>query len=130
MANPLVKSVFHDIKRILPYAILQTVSNSAEEHRKIQKAVELAGVDVDDLVEIDESVEKVLAAVTRLELALQLKLDLFHDCLCPEARRYCCAQPISKGAGIMPAPLLGWKCLYTLKKRFSIAAYLDVNSVY
>lgn len=61
------------------------------EHRKIQKAVELAGVDVDDLVEIDESVEKVLAAVTRLELALQLKLDLFHDCLCPEARRYCCA---------------------------------------
>ena len=49
MANPLVKSVFHDIKRILPYAILQTVSNSAEEHRKIQKAVELAGVDVDDL---------------------------------------------------------------------------------
>lgn len=60
------------------------------EHRKVQKTVELANVDVDDLVRIDESVERVIAAVTRLELALQLKLDLFHDCLCPEARRYCC----------------------------------------
>lgn len=60
------------------------------EHRKIQKTAELANVRVDDLVEIDESVERVIAAVTRLELALQLKLDLFHDCLCPENRRYCC----------------------------------------
>lgn len=61
------------------------------EHRKIQKTVELASVDVGDLVRIDESVERVLAAVTRLELALQLKLDLFQNCLCPEERRYCCA---------------------------------------
>ncbi|MGN0998014.1 MAG: hypothetical protein ACI4PO_00510 [Faecousia sp.] len=60
------------------------------EHRKIQKTTELTNVDVDDLVEIDESVERVIAAVTRLELALQLKLDLFHDCLCPEEHRYCC----------------------------------------
>lgn len=60
------------------------------EHRKVQKAVELANVDVDDLVRIDESVERVIAAVTRLELALQLKLDLFHDCLCPETHLYCC----------------------------------------
>ena len=60
------------------------------EHRKIQKATELAGVDVNDLVKIDISVERMIAAVTRLELALQLKLDLFQDCLCPEERRYCC----------------------------------------
>ena len=53
------------------------------EHRKIQKTVELSGVDVDNLVEIDRSAEQVLAAVTRLELVLQLKLDLFRDCLCP-----------------------------------------------
>lgn len=61
------------------------------EHRKIQKTAELANVDVDDLVRIDKNVERVLAVVTRLELALQLKLDLFQNCLCPEARRYCCA---------------------------------------
>ncbi|MGM9600542.1 MAG: hypothetical protein ACI3W5_03005 [Faecousia sp.] len=60
------------------------------EHRKIQKTTELANVRVNDLVEIDDSVERVIAAVTRLELALQLKLDLFHDCLCPEDRRRCC----------------------------------------
>lgn len=53
------------------------------EHRKIEKTSELCGTDVDDLVQIDQSVERVLAAVTRLELALQLKLELFHDCLCP-----------------------------------------------
>lgn len=55
------------------------------EHKKIEKTIELCGTDVDDLVKIDKSVERVLAAVTRLELALQLKLDLFHDCLCPDA---------------------------------------------
>lgn len=54
------------------------------EHKKIEKAVDLCGSDVDDLVKIDKSVERVLAAVTRLELALQLKLDLFQQCLCPE----------------------------------------------
>lgn len=54
------------------------------EHKKIEKTTELCGTNVDDLVRIDKSVERVLAAVTRLELALQLKLDLFHDCLCPD----------------------------------------------
>ena len=54
------------------------------EHKKIEKTVELCRTDVDDLVKIDKSVERVLAAVTRLELALQLKLDLFRECLCPD----------------------------------------------
>lgn len=55
------------------------------EHKKIEKATELCKADVDDLVEVNDSVERVLAAVTRLELALQLKLDLFGECLCPDA---------------------------------------------
>lgn len=54
------------------------------EHKKIEKTVDLCRTDVGDLVKIDKSVERVLAAVTRLELALQLKLDLFHNCLCPD----------------------------------------------
>lgn len=54
------------------------------EHKKIEKTVNLCQTDVDYLINIDESVERVIAAVTRLELAIQLKLDLFHDCLCPE----------------------------------------------
>lgn len=54
------------------------------EHKKIEKAAELCGIDVEGLVKIDKSVERVLAAVTRLELALQLKLALFDDCLCPD----------------------------------------------
>ena len=55
------------------------------EHRKIEKTAQLNNTDVDDLVRIDDSVERILAAVTRLELAIQLKLDLFRDCLCPDA---------------------------------------------
>lgn len=54
------------------------------EHRKIEKTTQLYNTDVDDLVRIDDSVERILAAVTRLELAIQLKLDLFRDCLCPD----------------------------------------------
>ena len=54
------------------------------EHKKIEKATQLCGTNVDDLVEIDESVERILAAGTRLELAIQLKLDLFSECLCPD----------------------------------------------
>lgn len=54
------------------------------EHKKIEKAADLCGSDVDDLVKIDKSAERVLAAVTRLELALQLKLALFDECLCPD----------------------------------------------
>ena len=55
------------------------------EHKKIEKTTQLCGVDVDDLVKIDKSVERVLAAVTRLEVAIQLKLDLFRECLCPDS---------------------------------------------
>lgn len=54
------------------------------EHKKIEKATQLGGTAVEDLVEIDESAERILAAVTRLELAIQLKLDLFNECLCPD----------------------------------------------
>lgn len=77
-------------------AITELISSVAEEQEalarileaeydKVKRATELCGTDVDDLVRIDKSVERVLAAVTRLELALQLKLDLFADCLCPDA---------------------------------------------
>ena len=42
------------------------------EHKKIEKTTQLYNTDVDDLVRIDDSVERILAAVTRLELAIQL----------------------------------------------------------
>ena len=55
------------------------------EHKKIEKMTQLYGTSVDDLEDIDESIERILAAVTRLELAIQLKLDLFSECLCPDS---------------------------------------------
>lgn len=63
------------------------------EHKKIEKVTELCDADVEDLLQIDKSVARVLAAVTRLELALQLKLDLFGDCLCPDSHDSpCCGK--------------------------------------
>ena len=53
------------------------------EHEKIEKATKLCGTGVDDLVDIDASAERMLAAIARLELAIQLNLDLFSECLCP-----------------------------------------------
>lgn len=81
----------HDDRRKAITELIESVAKEQEalarileaEHKKIEKVTELCDTDVDDLVQIDKSVERVLAAVTRLELALQLKLDLFHDCLCP-----------------------------------------------
>lgn len=67
------------------------------EHRKVEKVTELCSAKVDDLLEIDKSVERLLAAVTRLELALQLKLDLFHDCLCPDGPCSCDRAPSRNG---------------------------------
>lgn len=94
----------HDDRRKAITELIEAVSKEQEalarileaEHRKIEKVTELCDTDVDDLVQIDKSVERVLAAVTRLELALQLKLDLFHDCLCPDDPRTGVYEPCCK----------------------------------
>lgn len=54
------------------------------EHHKVEKLCDPCCIAANDLICVNRSLERVLAAVTRLELALQLKLDLFHGCLCPE----------------------------------------------
>ena len=82
----------HDDRRKAITELIESVAKEQEalarileaEHKKIEKVTELCDTDVDDLVQIDKSVERVIAAVTRLELALQLKLDLFRECLCPD----------------------------------------------
>ena len=67
---------------------------------------QLYGTSVDDLEVVDESVERILAAVTRLELAIQLKLDLFSECLCPDSLyiggRTPCMKQHPPGTGACP----------------------------
>lgn len=43
------------------------------EHKKIEKAADLCNTDVRDLVRIDDSVERVLAAVTRLDVGASVE---------------------------------------------------------
>lgn len=63
----------------LEQAALAHIMNA--EGEKIQSAVKIA-TNVEELIDVNESVQATLDAVFRVELALQSKLLLFSDCLC------------------------------------------------
>ncbi len=52
------------------------------EGEKIQMAVKLAEKDPDILLEVNKSVQSMINSITRLEVILQGKLELFKDCVC------------------------------------------------
>lgn len=76
----------------LEQAALSHILNA--EGEKIQKVVnsrpynddvvENPPVDTEKLLEVNKSVRDTIDAVTRLEVILQSKLNLFKDCLCDE----------------------------------------------
>ena len=53
------------------------------EGEKIQKVV--ANGTVEEILEVNQSVQSVINAVARLEMVLQSKLELFSCNVCPEA---------------------------------------------
>lgn len=53
------------------------------EGEKIQKVVALAAVGT-DMLAVNKSVQSMVSAITRLEMLLQSKLELFADCLCSD----------------------------------------------
>lgn len=53
------------------------------EGEKIQKVVLFARSE-EELLAVNKSVQSMMNAVTRLEMVLQAKLELFQDCLCTE----------------------------------------------
>lgn len=52
------------------------------EGTKLQTVIAAAGVTPTQLLETNQSVEDMTNAVSRLEMILQLKLDMFSDCIC------------------------------------------------
>lgn len=52
------------------------------EGEKIQAVVKIANVTSDELLYINESVQDMVNTITRLEMVLQMKLELFKDCIC------------------------------------------------
>lgn len=52
------------------------------EGEKLQAVIAQA-TDSETLLAVNESVRSTISAVTRLEMVLQAKLELFKDCLCP-----------------------------------------------
>lgn len=65
----------------LEQAALSHILNA--EGEKLQKVISTTA-DTNRLLETNKSVEKMVNAVSRLELILQSKLDLFEDCICNE----------------------------------------------
>ncbi len=53
------------------------------EGEKIQKIVAVAD-NVDDMLEVNKSVESMVNTITKLEFILHNKLELFKDCICTE----------------------------------------------
>lgn len=53
------------------------------EGEKIQKIVATAQT-AEEMLDVNKSVKSMLNAITRLEMVLQGKLELFENCLCEE----------------------------------------------
>ena len=53
------------------------------EGEKIQKIV-AASTTAEEMLAVNKSVMKMVGAITKLEMVLQGKLELFEDCLCTE----------------------------------------------
>lgn len=68
----------------LEQAALSHILNA--EGEKLQKVVNAAGVTPTQMLDTNKSVEKMINAVSRLEMVLQSKLELFDDCLCVTCR--------------------------------------------
>lgn len=54
------------------------------EGTKLQTILAAAGVTPTQLLETNKSVKDMANAVSRLEMVLQLKLDMFSNCICTE----------------------------------------------
>lgn len=54
------------------------------EGEKIQKVVAQPNVPIEQLLETNKSVQSMVGSVSRLEMILQSKLELFDECLCEE----------------------------------------------
>ncbi len=65
----------------LEQAALSHILNA--EGEKLQKVVECETTPA-QMLEVNKSVQTTVSAITRLEMVLQAKLELFRDCLCDE----------------------------------------------
>ncbi|MEG1527870.1 MAG: hypothetical protein RR248_04825 [Clostridia bacterium] len=52
------------------------------EGEKLQKGIALAGVTNDQLLSLNASVSDMVNSISRLEMLLQMKLEVFKDCAC------------------------------------------------
>ena len=53
------------------------------EAEKLKKIVCDRNVSPEFMLKTNKSVESVIRSISRLEMILQIKLDLFGDCICP-----------------------------------------------
>lgn len=61
-------------------ALSHIINAEGEKIQKIVASAETAG----EMLAVNKSVKSMLNSITRLEMVLQGKLELFEDCLCDE----------------------------------------------
>ena len=94
MTMPCVKPEEKDKARC--QAITEIISSVAQEQSALSKIINAEAEKIEKIVmcaegteqilAVNNSVEKMLSSITRLELVLQSKLELFDDCLCEECK--------------------------------------------
>lgn len=58
------------------------------EGEKLQKIINTAGATPAQILDTNASVEKMVNSISRLEMILQAKLEIFGDCICTECPVY------------------------------------------
>lgn len=79
----------------LEQAALSHILNA--EGEKLQKVVATTDISLPQLLYTNKSVERMVNAVSRLEMILQAKLEMFDECICDE----CLVTPATPA----PAPI-------------------------
>lgn len=52
------------------------------EGEKLQRVINMPDITIEELVDINSSVQSLVASITALETVFQAKLALFEDCIC------------------------------------------------
>lgn len=94
MGKPEMPSVEHGRQQAITEIVRSVASEQsalgcilAAEHGKLQAITDMPCVSVCELLEANRSVERMVSTITRLEMVLQSKLELFADCLCEPCKR-------------------------------------------
>lgn len=85
--TPSTTSRFQSITDVIESIALEQTALSHiinAEGMKLERVVATPGLSIEQILATNKSVKSMLSSITRLEMVLQSKLELFEGCLCRE----------------------------------------------